>query len=601
LQVEAPAIHTPIDGVSRFNLPWQLGLQWDGPEEPGEQGPPVWLRLDERLRKEGYWFNAKAADRFEKVCNFVYLTSGNLAGKRIQLPPYQRAFFRRLYGWMRPREKYPTPTRRYNAADLWVPKGNFKTTGGGVAGLYMLTMDGEQRANVELMANTAEQAMRLTFAEMKAMISNSPELSAAISLYGESIYFPQTQSKARVLPTNAKALDGLNPSFIHYDEVHEFTMRAVYEKTRLSLKKRAQPIELITSTAGANTLIFGYELYESAKILWEGRFDDPYRLALVFSSDPEKEDWKDPAIWAKVNPTWGWAGGLNEDMMRAEMNRIATDPLAETNFRVLHVGQWVRGETAAVPVELWNRAGEKARKGEFPTIEELAKNGAVWHFGMDVSLSDDLTAFIAVATMPNGEAYAFEHIYAPKEVLELRGNEHRVDYAGWAKSGKILATAGDVVDTGRVIKDISEFHKRAGRFIAGHADQALARDPIQELNDKAGVLCVPVPQNFNTFTPAARRLHELLSNGMFHHRDNPVLNWMCANLSYIQSGDLVRPRKYGANGSGGAGRKRRYKIDGMVALLLGLHAGIVAKPSNMAKLEDLIAMFSTEDDAGDGG
>lgn len=336
-------------------------------------------------------------------------------------------------------------------------------------------------------------------------------------------------------------------------------------------------------------------MYESAKILWEGRFDDPYRLALVFSSDPEKDDWRDPGVWAKVNPTWGWPGGLDKDKMQAELNRIATDPLAETNFRVLHVGQWVRGETAAVPVELWRRAGEKARRGEFPTPEELAKNGALWHFGMDVSLSDDLTAFVAVATMPNEDAYVFEHVYAPKEVLEVRGNEHRVDYLGWARAGHIQATPGDVVDTGRVIVDISDFHKRVGRFIAGHADQALARDPIQELNDKAGVLCVPVPQNYNTFTPAARRLHELLSAGKLHHRDNPVMNWMCANLSYTQSGDLVKPRKYGAAGSGGAGRKRRYKIDGMVALLLGLHAGIIAKPAKGANIDELIAMFGAED------
>ena len=113
-------------------------------------------------------------------------------------------------------------------------------------------------------------------------------------------------------------------------------------------------------------------------------------------------------------------------------------------------------------------------------------------------------------------------------------------------------------------------------FTMGHGDPAYAKDLLQRLKDIHNVPVATVAQNANTYNPAAVKLQELLVTGKIVHPGNKALNWMASNLTYSKNrrGE-VTPRK------GGAKNERRYKIDGMVALLMAIQASIIT-PSRTA-------------------
>ena len=111
-----------------------------------------------------------------------------------------------------------------------------------------------------------------------------------------------------MLPVKESSLHGLRPFLMAYDEVHTFNKRAVYSATQRGLKKTPNSLELITSSMGTNHLLFGMQMFEADEKLWEGTIDDPRRLVFAFYSDPDKDDWKDPKVWAEMNPAWDCPG-----------------------------------------------------------------------------------------------------------------------------------------------------------------------------------------------------------------------------------------------------------------------------------------------------
>lgn len=572
------------------------------------------LEQDQQLLAKGYWFNARAADLKMAVFGLMRQLRGPGVGQPIEWTPAQVATVRRLYGWMRdplsacealslnPMQhaaSYPR-LRRYTSLEKWISKGNGKTGEAAAHAIAMLGFDGEWAAEVDLMSNSVAQTKETLWADVRAYIDGHPDLARQFSLFAESIAFPLQMSHAKMLPMLPRALDGLRTSCYVADEAHEFDKRAAYEKVRMSLKKRQQPLEIIISTMGDNTLSLGYELFESSQHIWRGTVEDPSRLVLIHDSDPEVDDWRSEAVWAGVNPSWGTPWGPNASKMRDELKRLEADPAGETRFRVYHVGQWLSGDAAAIKPDLWKSASihaahhRAAHTTGMPRLEELVAAKADFWFGLDLSIREDLTSFVIVARLPSGMYYILDRHYCPGDLLEMRSREHRVDYARWAREGWIVASPGNTTDSDRVVQDVAQVHKQA-KFTKGHCDQAFAKAEAQQLFDRHGVPIVSVPQNHDTFTPAARKLQELLAAKRIVHSGNPALTWMCANLSWNIRGDKVAPRKHGQAGSGARpgepkGR-RRFKIDGMVALLLGLHASIVEQPVPEADWSKIAAEF----------
>ncbi len=160
-----------------------------------------------------------------------------------------------------------------------------------------------------------------------------------------------------------------------------------------------------------------------------------------------EDDWTDPEIWAKANPSLG-VTIQHEEIARACDEAKAT-PRLENVFKRYRLNMWVEQANRWIPMDKWDAcAGE-------PEIPE----GATVCGALDLASKLDLTAFcVAYKGEAEREADTAEagdggvyHVkwwfWLPEQrVREVRNNPNRELYEQWAKEGWIELTPGDVVD-----------------------------------------------------------------------------------------------------------------------------------------------------------
>ena len=68
--------------------------------------------------------------------------------------------------------------------------------------------------------------------------------------------------------------------------------------------KREPPLAIAITTAGVGRNGIAWELYAYAKRVAAGEVEDPTFLPVLLEP-PEGFDWRDPEVWAYVNPALG--------------------------------------------------------------------------------------------------------------------------------------------------------------------------------------------------------------------------------------------------------------------------------------------------------
>jgi phage terminase large subunit-like protein len=198
--------------------------------------------------------------------------------------------------------------------------------------------------------------------------------------------------------------------------------------------------------------------------------------------------------------------------------------------------------------------------------------------GVDLSLSDDLTAWCAAFPRLPGETasdwpriYCVHRYYLPEECLYEREQEARVPLRMWVDGGHITLTEGDVIDHSQIRRDIIEFSE-------AHDIRSVAFDPAfgtetMVLLESARLPVVKFAQTRNTMSAALKEATELVMRGDLQHEGNPVTRWHVGNTQVqTDAGGRIYPIK--SEGSGARKGKRRHKIDGVFAMLMATHCAM---------------------------
>lgn len=522
--------------------------------DPGCQGSRVERRLDEKLLKQGWWFDKDEADR---VCQFfeehIRHVEGEWQGQLIVLADWQRRLLRRAFGWRR-----PDGTRRYRRVHVWIPKKNGKSLLISGICLYGLTWDNEPGAKIFCCATNEEQAM-LVFNVAKQMVEMDPMLDEELTVFTSSIYYPELMSRYEVVSSKPSSKHGLNIQMMAYDEIHAAGDRALYDVMSMGAgASRRQPLELVISTAGDNLASIGYELWESALKARDGILEDPEFLQVVFAADPE-DDWRSEATWAKANPTYPVSpkkSALESDLAKCELT-----PSMIPAFKQLHLNIWTQAATAAIDIERWKRCYRKnlvARKGLlFP---ERLEGRRCWG-GMDLSSTNDLTSF--ALAFPWDDEQGIDLLvwhWVPEENVAERAKRHRVDYPAWIQAGHLFATPGNVVDYTAVEEFIVRCSETVDLQDIGY-DPRNAQDLVQRLQDNRGITMVTLNQHFANLSGATKELERLYLSRHLGHNGNPVLTWQASHVIWKTnpSGDIMPDKK-----------KSREKIDGIAASVMAI-------------------------------
>lgn len=155
--------------------------------------------------------------------------------------------------------------------------------------------------------------------------------------------------------------------------------------TKGSGDARTQPLYFLITTAGTDTNSICYETHQKAKDILEGRKIDPTFYPVIYGAD-ETDDWTDPEVWKKANPSLGITVGI--DKVEAACESAKQNPGEENSFRQLRLNQWVKQAVRWMPMEKWDACSFK--------VDEEALEDRVCYGGLDLSSTTDITAFVLV-------------------------------------------------------------------------------------------------------------------------------------------------------------------------------------------------------------
>ena len=504
-----------------------------------------------RFMLEDSYYDEEAADFavmfIEQLCH----TKGTWAGKKFKLLDWQSQIIRDLFGVLK-----PNGYRQFNTAYIEIPKKNGKSELAAAVALLLCCGDGEQRAEIYGCAADRGQAT-IVFDVAADMVRMCPALNKRCKILTSQkrILFTPTNSFYQVLSAEAYSKHGFNIHGVVFDELHTQPNRKLFDvMTKGSGDARMQPLYFLITTAGTDTNSICFETHQKAKDILEGRKIDPTFYPVIYGAG-ENEDWTDPKVWLKSNPSLGETIGM--DKVQAACESAKQNPGEENSFRQLRLNQWVKQAVRWMPMEKWDACA-------IPVNEEMLE-GRVCYGGLDLSSTTDLTSFCLVFPPEDEEEpyYVLPYFWVPEDTLDLRVKRDHVPYDVWNRQGYLETTEGNVVHYGYIEKFIERLGEKFNiRDIA--FDRWGATQMSQDL-ENMGFTVVPMGQGFASMSPPTKELMKLTLEKKIAHGGHPVLRWNIDNI-------FIRTDPAGNIKADKA--KSTEKIDGAIAMIMALDRAI---------------------------
>ena len=486
-------------------------------------------KLDQRKRvKVLPWLKPKLS-RVERVfafLEFLPITKGKLAGRKMKLLPAQRQFIEDIYG--------RTHADRVRIAIFSEPRGNGKT--GLIAGLelcHLLGPESEPRGEVYSAGIDRLQAS-LIFNEMEAIILQVEEFSVRCNvqrfrkqievLDGEGI-----GSKYEALSSDARRAHGLSPTFWAYDELAGAKDRDLLDNLTTAMGKRERSLGVVISTQAAD------DTHPLSQLIDDARDSPDRSMVCHLISAPMDADPFSPDVIRSVNPAFGTF--LDESDVMAEAERARRMPSFESAFRNLRLNQRISpdGRDQLLTPEQWE-------KGAGPVNAELFTTDArLVYGGIDLSARVDLTALVWACEDDDGNIHLLPRAWTPADTLLERVHRDRAPYDAWARAGFLVAVPGIAIDYDWVAQALGDDAARMNivrlnydRWRIEILRQSLARLGI-------AVPLEPFGQGFKDMSPAVEAFEQLALEGRIRHGNNPLLRWCFSNA--LVSRDAAGNRK----------------------------------------------------------
>lgn len=516
-----------------------------------------------KFKAKGSYYDKEYADFAVAFIESLCHTKGTWAGKKFELIDWQEQIIRDLFGTLK-----PNGYRQFNTAYIEIPKKQGKSELAAAVALLLTCGDGEQRAEVYGCAADRQQAS-IVFEVAADMVRMCPALSKRVKILASQkriIYIP-TNSFYQVLSAEAYSKHGFNIHGVVFDELHTQPNRKLFDvMTKGSGDARMQPLYFLITTAGTDTHSICYETHQKAKDILDGRKIDPTFYPVIYGAD-ENDDWTDPKVWEKANPSLGITVGI--DKVRAACESAKQNPSEENSFRQLRLNQWVKQAVRWMPMDKWDKCA-------FAVNEEQLE-GRVCYGGLDLSSTTDITAFVLVFPPCDEEDkyIILPYFWIPEDTLDLRVKRDHVPYDVWERQGYLQTTEGNVIHYGYIEKFIEKLGERFNiREIA--FDRWGAVQMVQNL-ESMGFTVVPFGQGFKDMSPPTKELMKLTLEQRIAHGGHPVLRWNMDNI-FVRTdpaGNIKADKE-----------KSTEKIDGAIATIMALDRAIRCGNNNCASVYD---------------
>lgn len=420
-------------------------------------------------------------DFAEALCKVTKDSIAGHAGEKLVFRGWQRELTRNLFAVK------ADGTFRHRTALVGLPRKNGKSAWLSAVALESLVL-GAQGGEIYSCAAEKEQA-KIVFNTAKEMIRLEPELSELLQVYKDAIYNPKTGSVYRALSAEAYSKEGLNPTFVAFDELHAQPNRELWDVMSLAMGARIEPMMVAITTAGVKVDNSGkdsvcFSLYEYGKRVASGEVDDPSFFFAWWEADDG--DYTSESAWLQANPGF-------DDIVAKKDFESAIKRTPESEFKTKRLNIWVSTSDTWLPHGAWD---EIADPREVPDGTDVV-------IGFDGSFNGDCTAIVGVTVEE------VPHIF-PIAVWE------RPDEAGADWQVPVLEVEDSIRDAcarWQVLEIACDPYRWARTF--------------QVLEDE-GLPVVTFPQNASRMTPATQRMFDAV-----------------VNKQITQNGDLKLARHFG--------------------------------------------------------
>lgn len=484
---------------------------------------------------------------------FSYLqhSKGEFAGNIFVLESWQQFRVGCTLGWFNVKDG----TRRFRTSYHEVARKNGKSQEAAGIALDGLIADGEQGAEIYSAATKRDQA-RIVFSEASRMARRSPDIRDKLRVFKPRISVESTSSIFEPLSSDARTLDGLNPSRLIVDELHKHSSRDLLDVLDTALGARRQPLLWIITTAGNDDpeTVYAQE-HQYAENVVLGVIEDDTYFAYIATLD-EGDRWDDESVWIKANPNLGVS--VKIDDIRRQVMKAKGSPAAKNSVLRLRMNVRRSDAVKAIPLEQWRACTEGP-------LDEVDLYGRRAFAAFDISKKTDLTA--AVLFFPpveDGERWKLiAKFWMPSDNVLDREEGDRASYARWIDDGWIEATSGSVVDQKCVFDQIMEWSRNVEIVDCPY-------DPWDATRLSLDLQAEGVPvrefiQGLRSYSHPTKEFLNLVVAKNLEHGGNPVLEWMANNLKVETDKNLgMMPHK----------KKSIGRIDGIVASIMAYGAAI---------------------------
>lgn len=493
---------------------------------------------------EDYYLDEQAGqEAIDFFPTFLCHIHGEKALEPFHLEVWQQAIVGHVFGW----KHRKTHLRRYREALILIPRKNGKSLLVSGISLYCLFCQRERGQQLYAAAGDRQQA-RLVHDVSKAMVLRDPDLSKRAEVLRNEIRYPDRDSFFRVLSSETSGAHGFNSSMIVLDELHVLE-REFVNVLATSVGARREPLILAISTSGFDQTSVCFEKYQYAKGVRDGHIGDPAFFPVLYEAPPEA-DWKDPEVWAAVNPNLGVS--ISHEYLERECQRAQESPAFESVFKRLHLNIWTEAASPYISLTDWD-----ACQGEIPDL-----SGRPCFGGLDLSATQDLTSF-ALCFPPQEDGEPFHVLswsWLPEDTARA---QRRKPYLQWIQEEHLTAISGAVIEHEVVLEKILQL--KSQYEIVSVAFDRWGAEAVRQALEAEGVVMVGHGQGFKDQNGPTKELLKLVLSRKLRHDGDPVLRWAISNLTVEQdaAGNL-KPSK----------RKSSEKIDPVVALIMALAGGV---------------------------
>ena len=497
-------------------------------------------RFKDDLQRQDIYFNESVVDNAINFIGTLKHFMGKSSGKHFKLENWQQFIIANIVGWY----WKDGNTRRFTSSYIEVSRKNGKTALAAALCLYYLIADGEDGAEVDLAANSKEQA-KIAFEFCSSFSKQLDPKGKYLKPYRDNVQFALNNSKLKVFAADDSKLDGFNASFGLIDEYHAAKNSKVRDVIKSSMGMRNNPHLCTITTAGFDKTLPCYKLRStSIEILNKLKTDDSMFIA-IYSLD-DKDDWTDKDNWVKCTPNLNVT--VTSKYIKEQVQSAINNPSEEVGVKTKTLNLWCDVADVWLPESYIVKASKNIHLEDFRDCE--------CYIGVDLSATSDLTAVSYLIEKDNIYYFKTDY-YLPESALVDKPD--RETYKLWKQQGLITITAGNVTDYDYITNDIVAASNILNIQKIGYDKWNATQWAIHAT--EIGLPLEEYPQTMGNFNRPTKELERLILSGNTVIDNNEITRWCFRNVELKSD--------YNGNVKPNKGIKSK-KIDGVIAIIQAL-------------------------------